>query len=260
MITNDKEYLEILREYKRYSRMTEVPTWADLRGLKAKLEKYEELKGDKDRIGNYMFTVSGIRIWPEDPRPEEIDARDIAYGLARINRFNGMSAGEPYTVGLHCLYGSYLIDPKYALHFLLHDAQEYICHDIMTQIKRVIGDKYKEIEGKLERVIAEKFKLTWTEEAIKAVKEMDDKMLATEVEHLTYNKVIRMDVIKLPYASDEVNILQFDWQDVFVLYLYRLGYLSKLEEIKVTEYEFHSARATECQLKQSIHRDLIRVS
>ncbi len=50
-----------------------------------------------DRIGDWIWTASGKRFWPRDPRPEEIDILDIARGAANENRFSGQTL-FPYSV------------------------------------------------------------------------------------------------------------------------------------------------------------------
>lgn len=49
---------------------------------------------------DWIYTASGRKFWPLDPRPEEIDIIDIAHSLARICRFNGHT-GPFYSVAEH---------------------------------------------------------------------------------------------------------------------------------------------------------------
>ena len=41
------------------------------------------------RNGSWIQTYTGIQFWPLDPRPEEIEIRDIAHALSLLCRFNG---------------------------------------------------------------------------------------------------------------------------------------------------------------------------
>jgi hypothetical protein len=49
----------------------------------ASTSRYGGGKQRRDRIGRWMQTYSGKQFWPLDPRPEEIDIRDIAAALSK---------------------------------------------------------------------------------------------------------------------------------------------------------------------------------
>lgn len=50
----------------------------------------QELCGKLDEARGYnMNTVSGLPVWPADPRPEDIRIEDIAGALSRVCRYNG---------------------------------------------------------------------------------------------------------------------------------------------------------------------------
>lgn len=79
-------------------------------------------------------TFSGV-FYPFDPAPEEILIEDIAWNLARLARFVGATAGEPYSVAQHSWLVSTLVPAPLALGGLLHDAEEaYFC-DLPRPIK-----------------------------------------------------------------------------------------------------------------------------
>lgn len=85
---------------------------------------------------NWMQTYSDQDLDPFDPKPEKIRFEDIAHGLACTNRFAGQQKGAPYTVAQHCVAGSYMIEPKFALAFLMHELDEVYLGDVITQVKR----------------------------------------------------------------------------------------------------------------------------
>ncbi len=130
----------------------------------------------KPRDGSWIQTYTGIQFWPLDPRPEEIDIRDVAHSLSLLCRFNG-HCHRFYSVAEHCLHVSALVAPEHGLWGLLHDAAEAYVSDIPRPIKQHL-DHIKRIEGQLLRTIAERFALP--SEIPEDVNEADSIMLATE--------------------------------------------------------------------------------
>lgn len=110
------------------------------------------------RRGNWQQTYTGVQFWPLDPRPEDIDVRDIAHALALQCRFAGHCA-RPYSVGEHSVRVSLVVEaglvkqyPKAhaqnrrgALAALLHDASEAYCVDVPRPLKPYLTG-YKDIE------------------------------------------------------------------------------------------------------------------
>lgn len=135
---------------------------------------------DPPRHGDWIQTFTGKQFWPLDPRPEDIDVRDIAHALANTCRFNGHCLGF-YSVAEHSVLVSRHASPEYRLAALLHDAAEAYLADIPRPLKPYLSG-YHEIERRLEECIAEKFDLPhpWPEE----VKELDSRILADEAERL----------------------------------------------------------------------------
>ncbi len=113
------------------------------------------------RTGDWIQTYSGLKMYPLDPRPEEINLVDIAHALSNICRYTG-HCGEFYSVAQHSVYVSVYASQENALWGLLHDASEaYLC-DIARPIKRSVFLKgYRECEDVLMQCIAEKFGLPW---------------------------------------------------------------------------------------------------
>jgi uncharacterized protein len=87
------------------------------------------------------------------PTPDMVDFKvDIAESLARIPRFNGHCESGPYSVAQHCVVGALAIWkqaeteglPKserdaLAGYFLLHDAHEAYCGDIITPVVKALA-------------------------------------------------------------------------------------------------------------------------
>lgn len=156
----------------------------------------------------WLETVTGKFIDVADPKPEQIDINDIAWGLSRIPRFAGHTiTAVPYNVAQHSLlvadissdlyfdlYGktyhqvqkavtrlqsessewSDMQDYHYKqfmLKSLLHDAAEVYIGDIPSPVKKhpQINQAIKEIETELMACVFKKFSLTEMTEAEKEV-------------------------------------------------------------------------------------------
>jgi len=131
-----------------------------------------------------IFTFSGNIIDPLNPRPEDIDIRDIAGSLCKMTRFTGHTKDfEVYSVAQHSVLASEYCE-MYPAEGLLHDAAEAYLADLARPIKayKGLGEAYKEVEAPLEMAIAEKYDLVypWPKE----VKEIDTRLLVTEMRDL----------------------------------------------------------------------------
>jgi 5'-deoxynucleotidase YfbR-like HD superfamily hydrolase len=206
-IHSDQEYLRVYRVRQRlraYARFKPVAACErQLVGvldgmLSAPLGRYEERVGDAGRVGSWIPTVSGRRLWLQDPRPAEVEPYDVAYGLARIPRYNAMTSGRPFTVAQHSVLTSFLVEPRFRLHALLHDAHEYVGMDVTSPLKRLLGDAYAGVEARLKEAVARRFGIEWTAEAAAAVKEADNRLLATEVAAVTPWGVVCGELPALP--------------------------------------------------------------
>jgi len=101
--------------------------------------------------------LSGRRLDLLDPSPIDIELEDIAYGLARVARWNGQTHGEYiFSVAQHSLLVESVAQDMAGeltraerLGILLHDAPEYVIGDMISPFKAVIGDVYKEVEARL---------------------------------------------------------------------------------------------------------------
>ncbi|MCP4394057.1 MAG: HD family hydrolase [Alphaproteobacteria bacterium] len=105
--------------------------------------------------------LSGRRLNIVNPSPMDIEISDIALGLSRNTRWNGQTSGDhAWSVAQHSdLVVETLkdIEPNATAADLmtakLHDAAEYVTHDLITPFKAVIGDVFKEVEIRLEAAI-----------------------------------------------------------------------------------------------------------
>lgn len=147
--------------------------WAAAHDLNSNMYVAESLSRERTD-SNWIPTVTGRKFWPNDPRPEDIDIRDIAAGLANKCRYGGQLE-RFYSVAQHCVIGSYFCED--ALWFLLHDAAEAYLADIQSPIKPQFPQLI-EMENRILKAVAEAFDLSWPMPA--SVLEIDMRMRPTE--------------------------------------------------------------------------------
>lgn len=111
--------------------------------------------------------LSGRRLNLIDPSPLDIEIEDIALGLARNTRWNGQTVGDhAWSVAQHSVFVVDILrgfrprPPAWLLFAgLLHDASEYVTHDMITPLKAAVGDVFKEVELRLTRAVHLRFGL-----------------------------------------------------------------------------------------------------
>jgi hypothetical protein len=117
--------------------------------------------GPVPRKGEPQQTFLGGQFWLLDPRPEEIDIRDIAHALSQTCRYRGMPL-RYYSVLEHCvLLATYtqtaLGRPMQdVLAALLHDAHEAYSGDVITPYKNMYPE-IRTFEHSLQNMIQEKY-------------------------------------------------------------------------------------------------------
>lgn len=124
--------------------------------------------------GPSMNSASGYRIYPLDPRPEDIDIQAVAHHLANNNRWNGATQHKTFrsrisfSVAEHSVLVSrfmveHLKRPDLELEALLHDAPEYLFGDIIRPIKHhpEVHAVIEPIEDRAEKVFAERYGLIY---------------------------------------------------------------------------------------------------
>jgi len=136
------------------------------------------------RQGEWMETWSGVRFYPLDPRPEEVNIEDIANALSKMCRFGGHSR-QFYSVAEHSLWVSYRVPPWLALAGLLHDAHEAYVGDMIRPVKNSIriamGSLWDTIEADLQRAITTQLGgAIENDDDARIIKNVDNKALATE--------------------------------------------------------------------------------
>lgn len=110
--------------------------------------------------GSWFISYTGRELRADNPRPEDIDLRDIAHHLALVNRYGGASP-TPYSVASHSLMVCDMLEPlgrDAMIEGLLHDAAEAYLGDMIKAIKVRCGD-FRAIEDVWELAIRERFGL-----------------------------------------------------------------------------------------------------
>jgi len=111
--------------------------------------------------------LSGRRLDIINPSPLDIEIEDIAHGLAFQARWNGQTRGKyVFSVANHSilvwnilLLENPKIKKKWQLISLLHDAPEYVIGDMISPVKKQIGNSYLDLEKKLQEAIHIRFGL-----------------------------------------------------------------------------------------------------
>lgn len=130
-------------------------------------------------------TYTGVVFDIESPTSDMVRLVDIAHALSMQCRYNG-HCNSFYSVAEHSATMVEILaregHPREVLRAaLMHDAAEAYVGDILSPLKRLLPG-LKAIEGRIERVIAERFGLLypWPE----AVKAADLRMLRTEADQI----------------------------------------------------------------------------
>lgn len=92
---------------------------------------------------------------------ENVHTIDIAYGLARIQRFAGQVPDDKWiSVAEHSVGVSYLVethDPRHKLAALLHDATEAYIGDHSGPFGKLAGDQYHNLRADMERALCYRY-------------------------------------------------------------------------------------------------------
>ena len=137
--------------------------------LQHDLKKTTSAKISNNELTNraWQRMLSGRHLDILNPSPLDIEIEDIAYGLARVSRWNGQTYGRNgFSVAQHSVMVERFVqenapklDQKWYLAALLHDAPEYVIGDLITPFKHVLGGIYRDIEAGLDRAINIRFAL-----------------------------------------------------------------------------------------------------
>ncbi len=138
------------------------------------------LKQYDNRVGNWIATHSGKRVYLEDPQPQDYCIEDIAHALSNTCRFTGHTPHH-YSVAQHSILVSRVVPDGFKLAALLHDASEAYLGDISRPLKNLLL-MYKTIERAMQRQIYNKFGCSEILIDSSIIKEADNALLYCEAE------------------------------------------------------------------------------
>lgn len=125
----------------------------------------------------YVRLINGKKLYYLHPKPSDFDIEAIAKALSKLCRFSG-NTRQFYSVAEHSCRVHDICPHECKREGLLHEAgSEPSMNDMPGPLKAIIP-QYKEIEIRLEKAMARRFKLIFPFPA--AVKIADLTMLATE--------------------------------------------------------------------------------
>lgn len=111
-----------------------------------------------DLGADYFGTATGGRAYVLDPALSDIRVLDIAIGLSNICRFGGQLE-HSYSVAQHSVLVSHLAPAPFRLAALLHDATEAYLGDVISPLKKLLGETYAALERRWEGEIFARFEI-----------------------------------------------------------------------------------------------------
>lgn len=174
-----------------------------------------------------MITYTRTYITPLQPKPEQINIKDIAHALSLICRANG-HFDYFYSVAQHSINCALEakarnLSRKIQLACLLHDGSEAYIADIIRPIKEKMKD-YLKIEEKLQNCVFEKFEINNlnSEEKI-SVKQIDDDVLYYEFENICNEKIYNEKPIiygELDFSEQPFRKTETKFNEMFEIIMY----------------------------------------
>jgi hypothetical protein len=184
-----------------------------------------------DPTEGIIFTLHGF-IDINSLRPEQIDIRDIARGLATEYRYAGQTH-SPYSVAEHSVLVSLFVPKEFQRQALLHDAAEGYFKDLPRVVKYWAHmDGYRELESALQATIFERFNVVPTTESYEVVSKIDKRLAISEINYFYDNKPgIDLSLWRQKYGAplDVGTIPCLPWQDAEILFCARYAELFHAE-------------------------------
>ena len=140
----------------------------------------------------HITTYTGIDFTPLEPDISQIKIEDIAHALSFLCRANGHIT-RFYSIAQHSINCAKEAKArKYSIRVqlacLIHDASEAYISDITRPVKRYLNE-YLKIEKVLQGAVYERFIGNLTEEENALVAQIDNEMLAYEMNALMCKKI-----------------------------------------------------------------------
>jgi len=188
------------------------------------LEQEQNFKEEQETIhyhnDAWVQTYTGKKVYPLNPKSEDIDINDIAHSLSMICRFTG-HVKNFYSVANHSILTSYVCNQEDRLSALLHDCSEFLLTDLCRPLKQSGGfDNYLAYEKTLQSIIYRKFGLK--EETPPSVKKADNVLLATEARDLMTTLLPGWNFSEKPLPFKIIPMTQPEAEKLFLERFYEL--------------------------------------
>lgn len=135
------------------------------------------------RIGPYLITYTGKKLYILDCRPQDIDILDLAHALSQIPRYGG-HLEKPFYVSQHSIIVHDNVPKICKPYALVHDGPEYCLGDVVSPLKDILGEAYRSHERRIMDVIIKRYNIPFDEEIKRIVKIADKRCLYTEMRDL----------------------------------------------------------------------------
>ena len=200
------------------------------------MPKMKLIKPSSPEPRAWQRMLSGRHLDILNPSPMDIEIEDIAYGLARVSRWNGQTTGKHlFSVAQHSVLVERLLrhnapklEQKWQLAALLHDAPEYVIGDIITPFKYALGGIYREIEDRLEKAVHIRFGLPailpeHVERSIKRADRMAAWLEATQLAGFSSEDAAK--ILTKPRGIIEIKLRAQSATDASATFLHRFSIL-----------------------------------
>ena len=200
------------------------------------MPKMKLIKPSSPEPRAWQLMLSGRHLDILNPSPMDIEIEDIAYGLARVSRWNGQTTGKHlFSVAQHSVLVERLLrhnapklEQKWQLAALLHDAPEYVIGDIITPFKYALGGIYREIEDRLEKAVHIRFGLPailpeHVERSIKRADRMAAWLEATQLAGFSSEDAAK--ILTKPRGIIEIKLRAQSATDASAAFLHRFSIL-----------------------------------
>lgn len=200
------------------------------------MPKMKLIKPSSPEPRAWQRMLSGRHLDILNPSPMDIEIEDIAYGLARVSRWNGQTTGKHlFSVAQHSVLVERLLrhnapklEQKWQLAALLHDAPEYVIGDIITPFKYALGGIYRDIEDRLEKAVHIRFGLPailpeHVERSIKRADRMAAWLEATQLAGFSSEDAAK--ILTKPRGIIEIKLRAQSATDASAAFLHRFSIL-----------------------------------
>lgn len=147
--------------------------------------KFDDVGLYPGKFKGWMEFYGGRKVNPWDIKEDDVDIKAIAHSLSLTCRYGG-HCRIFYSVAEHSVRVAEIVEPKYQLAALLHDAGEAYLGDVIRPVKYSLP-VVQEADERAVKVVMDKFGVDFSEDVRKAVKEADNIVGATEGRDLMYH-------------------------------------------------------------------------